>query len=210
MIAGVVGDVRYTSLDTPPDLEIYLPDGIFPEAAMTLLVKTTTNPLAAIGDVRARVAQVDREAFVTDVRSMDDLILESLSSRWFATLLVTTCAAIGVALALSGIYGVVAQAAVQRKLEIGIRMALGATPKRVVGLMLQRSASPVAVGVAIGLLGALWITRLLSAMLFGIRPIDPATFAVATVVFASVALVAAAAPAQRATKVDPLVALRCE
>jgi putative ABC transport system permease protein len=210
IIAGVVGDVRYTSLDTPPDLEIYLPDGIFPEAAMTLLAKTTTNPLVAIGAVRARVAQVDREAFVTDVRSMDDLIVESLSYRWFATLLVNKCAVIGLALALSGIYGVVAQAAVQRKLEIGIRMALGATQRRIVGLMLQRSAVPVAVGVAVGLLGAIWITRLLSAMLFGIRPIDPATFAAETVMFAAVALLAAVAPALRATKVDPLVALRCE
>jgi putative ABC transport system permease protein len=209
-IAGVVGDVRYSGLDAPPEMEIYLPDGIFPESAMTLLVKTAGDPLRLVSNVRARIAQVDREAFVSDIHTMDDLIGESLVSRLFATLLLTVCAGIALLLALSGIYGIVSQAAVQRRLEIGIRIALGATPRRVIGLMLQRAASPVVAGAALGLLATIATTRLVSALLFGVQPFDPLTFAGATGAFAAVALIAALIPARRAARVDPLVALRSE
>jgi putative ABC transport system permease protein len=209
-VAGVAGDVRYAGLDAPPELEIYLPDGIFPESAMTLLVKTAGSPLLAAGATRARIAEIDSEAFVSDVKSMDDLIGDSLASRSFATLLLTLCAAVALVLALSGIYAIVAQAAVQRKLEIGIRMALGATGARVVGLMLRRSTAPVMVGVAAGLLSTLATTHLLSAMLFGVQPFDPLTLGAVTALFATVALASALVPARRATHVDPLIALRCE
>jgi predicted permease len=209
-IAGVVGDVRYSSLDAPPEMEVYLPDGIFPESAITLLTKTAADPLLEVAAVRARIAQVDPEAFVTDVRSMDDLIVESLAARWFGTLLLTLCATIALALALSGIYGIVSQEAVQRKFEIGIRMALGATPARVTGVMLQRSMRPVVLGTLVGLLATAAATRLLATLLFGIQPFDPPTIAAAVAMFAGVALAAALIPARRATRVDPLVALRCE
>jgi predicted permease len=209
-VAGVVGDVRYAGLDTPPDLEIYLPEALFPQSAITLLVKTTTNPSAVVADVRARVARIDREAFITDVRTMDELIADSLASRWFATLLLTLCAGIALILALTGIYGIVAQAVVQRTFEVGVRLALGSTPRRIVCLMLRRSALPVAAGAVLGLLGTVAAARLLSAMLFGVRPFDPATFSAATVLFVLVALVAAFLPARRAARVDPLIALRCE
>jgi putative ABC transport system permease protein len=209
-VAGVVGDVRYAGLATPPDFEIYLPEALFPQSAITLLVKTTTNPAAAAPDIRARVARIDREAFVTDVRTMDELIADSLAPRWFATLLLTLCAGIALILALSGIYAIVAQAVVQRKFEIGVRLALGSTPRRIVRLTLRRSAFPVAAGVVLGLLGTLATARLLSAMLFGVHAFDLATFSAATGLFVVVALVAAFIPARRATKVDPLVALRWE
>jgi putative ABC transport system permease protein len=209
-VAGVVGDVHYSGMDAPPEQDIYLPDGLFPEAAMTLLVKTATNPRAAVADVRARIAQVDREAFVADVRTMDDLIRASLASRLFATLLLTICAVVALLVALSGIYGIVSQAAVQRRLEIGIRIALGATSGRIVALMLRRSTLPVVAGAAVGLLAAIATTQLLSGMLFGVRPVDPLTFAAATAVFTLVALVSALIPARRAIAVDPLTALRCE
>ena len=209
-VAGVVGDVRYAGLDTPPDFEIYLPEALFPQSAITLLVKTTTNPSAVVTDIRARVARIDREAFVTDVRTMDDLIADSLASRWFATRLLTLCAGIALILALSGIYAIVAQAVAQRTFEIGVRLALGSTPGRIVGLMLRRSALPVAAGVVLGLLGTIATARLLAAMLFGVHPFDSATFGAATGLFVVVALVAAFLPARRATKVDPLVALRSE
>jgi predicted permease len=209
-VAGVVADVRYTSLDAPPEMEIYLPDGIFPEAAITLLVKTTEDPRRAEADVRARVTNIDREAFVSDVRTMTELISESLASRMFTTLLLTICAGMGLALALSGIYGIVSQAAAQRKLEIGIRIALGATPRRIIALMLRRATWPVIAGAAIGLAGTLATAHLLSALLFGIQPFDPLTFAAATAIFTAVALVSAVIPAKRATHVDPIVALRAE
>jgi putative ABC transport system permease protein len=209
-VAGVVGDVRYSGLDTPPEFEIYLPEALFPQSAITLLVKTTMNPLRVVGDIRSRIARIDREAFVTDVRTMDELIADSLAPRWFATLLLAVCGGLGLLLSLSGIYGIVAQAVVQRRFEIGIRLALGSTPKRVVRLMLQRSVSPVATGAIVGLVGMVATAHLLSAMLFETAPFDPATFIAATGLFFLVALIAAFLPARRATKVDPIVALRCE
>jgi putative ABC transport system permease protein len=209
-VAGVVGDVRYAGLDTPPGLDIYLPEGLFPQSAITLLVKTVTNPVGIVADVRSRIAQIDREAFVTDVRTMDGLIGDSLGSRWFATLLLAVCAALGLLLALSGIYSVVAQAVVQRRFEIGVRLALGATPRRIVRLMIQRCVSPVAAGAIVGFVGMIAAAQLLSAMLFAVQPFDPPTFVAAIGLFVAVALIAAFVPARRASRVDPIIALRCE
>jgi predicted permease len=209
-VAGVVGDVRYEGLDTPPGFEAYLPIGVFPQSAITLLMRTSPNPAAVIDDVRARILAINREAFITDVRTMDELVGDSLSSRWFATLLLAVCATIGLVLALSGIYSIVTQAVVQQQFEIGVRLALGATPRAVVRLMRRRSVIPVAAGAAIGLFVMMATGRLLSAMLFETGPLDPATFVGATVLFVLVAFIAASVPARHATKVDPLVALRCE
>ena len=208
-VAGVVGDVRYAGLDVPPDLEIYLPEGLFPQSAITLLVKTT-NPQGMVADIRARIARVDREAFVTDIRTMDELISDSLVSRWFATLLLAMCAGLGLLLALSGIYAIVAQAVAQRRFEIGVRLALGATQRRVVRHMLQRSIAPVAAGAVVGLAVTIATAHVLSAMLFDTRPFDPATFAAATGLFVAVSLIAAFLPARHATKIDPIIALRSE
>ena len=209
-VAGVVGDVRYEGLDTPPGFEVYLPIGVFPQSAITLLIKTSANPAAINDDVRARILGINREAFITDVRTMDELIGDSLSSRWFATVLLAVCAMVGLLLALSGIYSIVTQAVIQQQFEIGVRLALGATPRAMVGLMRRRSVIPVAAGAAVGLVVMTATARLLSAMLFETRSLDPMTFIGATVVFVLVAFIAASIPARRATKVDPLVALRCE
>ena len=209
-VAGVVGDVRYAGLDAPPEFEIYLPEALFPQSAITLLVKTTVNPIRVADDIRSRIARIDPEAFVTDVRTMDELIADSLAPRWFPTLLLAVCGGLGLLLALSGIYGIVAQSVVQRRFEIGVRLALGSTPRRVVRLMVQRSVLPVGVGVALGLVCMVATARLVSAMLFDTAPFDPTTFIAATGLFVLVALIAAFIPARRATKVDPMVALRCE
>jgi macrolide transport system ATP-binding/permease protein len=209
-VAGVVGDVRYDGLDTPPGFESYLPIGLFPQSAITRLIKTSTNPAMIIDDVRARILGINREAFITDVRTMDELIGDSLSSRRFGTVLLAACATIGLLLALSGIYSIVTQAVVQRRFEIGVRIALGATPLSVVRLMRRRSVIPVTAGAAVGLVVMAATAHLMSAMLFETAPLDPVTFVSATVLFVLVALIAASVPARRATKVDPLIALRCE
>jgi predicted permease len=209
-VAGVVGDIRYAGLDSPPDLEIYLPEALFPQSAITLLIKTTTNPLDLVDDARARIARVEPESFVTDIRTMDGLIADSLASRWFATLLLAVCATLGLVLALSGIYGTVVQTVVQRRFDIGVRLALGATPGRVVGHILQRSAWPVVAGSIAGLIATFGVAQLLSSMLFDTPPIDPATFVSAAGLFVSLSLSAAFFPAHRATRIDPLVTLRCE
>jgi len=209
-VGGVVGDVRYAGLEIPPDFEIYLPERLFPQSAITLLVKTTANPLRIVADLRDRIARVDREAFVTDVRTMDGMIADSLASRSFATVLLAVCAAIGLLLALIGIFGTVAQTVVQRRFEIGVRLALGATPQRVVRQMLQFSIAPVAAGAVVGLGAMIVVAQLLSAMLFETHPFDIATFVAAAALFASVALVAAYLPARRVTEVSPLSILKCE
>jgi hypothetical protein len=209
-VAGVVGDVRYAGVDALPDLDVYLPERLFPQSAITLLVKTAGDPSRVVDDVRAGVARVDREAFVMDVRTMDGLVADSLSSRWLASLLVGVCGALGLVLALTGIYGIVTQAVVQRRFEIGVRLALGSTPSGVVRLMLQRAIRPIALGGLIGLVCMTAIARLLSTMLFQTPPFDPVTLVATTGLFLLVAIVAALVPARRAARVDPLVALRCE
>lgn len=209
-IAGVVADVRYAGLDKEPELEVYLPETLFPQSAITLVVKTTTNPSRLIADIRGRIARVDREAFVTDVRTMDQLIGDSLASRWFATMLLGVCAALGLLLAVSGIFATAAQTVVQRRFEIGVRLALGATPRRVVGNMLQHVISPVAAGSVVGLAAMVAAARLLSAMLFATQSLDPATFVEAGGLFLGVSVIAAYVPARRASTVDPLVTLKCE
>jgi putative ABC transport system permease protein len=209
-IAGVVGDVRYAGLDVPPDLEIYLPDGLFPESAMTLVLRTHGEPHGAVASVRNRIQGVDRDALVSDIHTMDELVSQSVAGRSFATLLVTICAAVAVILALSGVYGIVAQAAAQRRAEVGIRMALGGTPTAVVGWMLRYTMQPIAIGAALGILGAAAATRVLATLLFDIRPQDPATYVMTVGTFAVLAAAAGFVPALRATRSDPLTVLRCD
>jgi predicted permease len=209
-IGGVAGDVRYAGLDTPPDLEIYLPDGLFPESAMTLVVRTRGEPRDAVASVRGRIESVDRDALVSDVHSMDELMSESVAGRSFATLLLTICAAVAVVLALSGVYGLVAQTAAQRRAEVGIRMALGGSASAVIGWMLRRTMQPVLIGGAFGVLAAAAMTRLVATLLFDVGPQDPATYVMTVGIFALLAGAAGLVPALRATRSDPLTTLRCE
>ena len=210
IVAGVVGDVRYGGLDAAPDLEIYLPDGLFPESAMTLVVRTVGDPHGVVSGVRSRIAEVDRDALVSDVQTMDELMSRSVAGRSFATLLLTICALVAVVLAVSGIYGIVAQAAAQRRTEVGIRMALGGSANAVVAWMLRRTLQPILFGAAVGILGAVLTARILSALLFEVGPQDPATYMTTVGLFALLAGFAGFVPALRATRSDPLTVLRCE
>jgi predicted permease len=207
-IVGVVGDVRYAGLDVPPDMEIYLPDGLFPESAMTLVLRTHGDPHEAAASVRSRIQGVDRDALVSDIHPMTELMSQSVAGRSFATLLVTICAAVAVLLALSGVYSIVAQAAAQRRTEVGIRMALGGSASAVVGWMLRQTMQPIAIGAALGILGATATARVLATMLFDIGPQDSATYLLTVGTFALLAGAAALVPALRATRSDPLTALR--
>jgi putative ABC transport system permease protein len=209
-IAGVVGDVRYAGLDSPPTLEIYLPEALFPQSAITLVIRTTVDPLSIVTDVRSQIQRIDREAFVTDVRTMDGLVADSVAPRRFGTVLLGVCAMLGLTLALGGIYGLIAHTVAQRQFEIGVRVALGATGPGVMRLMLQRAVTPVAIGTAAGCVTMFAVGRLLSSMLFETSTYDGVAFAAAAGVFVTVAVVAAALPARRATTVDPLVVLRAE
>jgi ABC-type antimicrobial peptide transport system permease subunit len=141
---------------------------------------------------------------------MDQLIGDSLASRWFATMMLAVCAALGLLLAVSGIFATAAQIVVQRRFEIGVRLALGATQRGVVRSMLQRAVSPVVAGSAVGLGATVAAARLLSSMLFATQPLDPVTFVEAAALFLAVSALAAYVPARRASKVDPLITLKCE
>jgi putative ABC transport system permease protein len=209
-IIGVVGDVRYTGLDADAGNEIYLPEGLYPQSAITLLVRTDRDPLALYPDMHARIAAIDKDAFVFDVKPMTQLIAESLAPRRFSTILLSAFAVVALMLSLAGIYAVIAHSVAQRTMEIGIRIAMGASPARVTALMLRYGLFPAMCGMALGWSGAWAISRLFSAMLFGVRPLDLPTWILVSSSTLAVAGIASYLPARRACSVDPTVALRAE
>jgi putative ABC transport system permease protein len=209
-IIGVVGDVRYTGLDADPGNEFYLPEGLYPQSAITLLVRTDRDPLALYPSMHGRIAEIDNDAFIFDVKPMTQLIAESLAPRRFSTMLLMTFAGVALMLSLSGIYAVIAHSVAQRTVEIGIRMAMGASPARVTGLMLRYGLLPVICGMAVGWSGAFAMSRLLSSMLFDVDPLDVSTWMLVSGSMLAVACIASYLPARRACRVDPTVALRAE
>jgi putative ABC transport system permease protein len=209
-IIGVVGDVRYTGLDADAGNEFYLPEGLYPQSAITLLVRTNRDPLALYPDMHRRIAAIDKDAFVFDVKPMTRLVAESLAPRRFSTILLSAFAVVALMLSLAGIYAVIAHSVAQRTVEIGIRIAMGASPARVTSLMLRYGLLPVVCGMALGWSGAFAISRLLSAMLFEVGPLDPPTWILVSGSMLAVACIASYLPARRACSIDPTVALRTE
>ncbi len=209
-IIGVASDVRYTGLDAEAGNEFYIPEGLFPQAAITLLVRADRDPLPLVPELRRRIADVDKDAFVTDVKPMTALVSESLAPRRFATLLLSAFAGVALLLSLLGIYAVIAHAVAQRTVEIGIRIAVGASPARVTGSMLRYGLLPALVGMALGWSGALALSRVLSATLFGVSPLDLPTWVLVSGCMLAVASLASYLPARRACLVDPTTALRAE
>jgi putative ABC transport system permease protein len=209
-IIGVVGDVRYTGLDEESGNELYLPEGLYPESAITLLARTDRDPLPLFPGMHRRIVDIDKDAFVFDVKPMTQLISESLAARRFSTTLLSAFAAIALMLSLAGIYAMIAHAVTQRTFEIGIRIAMGASPARVTGLMLRQGLFPAISGMAIGWAGALAISRSFSAMLFGVAPVDLRTWIAVSGCMLAVAFIASYLPARRACRIDPATALRAE
>ncbi len=211
-IVGLIDNLRSASLDARPQPEIYSPASQQSETREIWVALRSGNgrPLQLVGAIRDAVHQADPEQSIGDIVSLEQLIGRQTAARRFNTTLLTIFALLAVGLALVGIYGVTAYAVTQRTRELGIRMALGARGVDVVGLLMQESLRRVAVGVGLGLLAALGVTRALSAMLFEVAPRDAVTFAGTALLLIAVALVATWVPARRATKVDPMVALRYE
>jgi predicted permease len=210
VIIGVVGDVRYTGLDAEPGNEVYLPEGLFPQSAITLLVRTDRDPMPLNPAMHKRLVDIDKDAFVFDVKPMTQLVAESLAPRRFSTILLSTFAVVALILSLAGIYAVIAHSIAQRTFEIGIRIAMGASPARITGLMLRYGITPAVCGLAAGWSGALAISRFLAAMLFGVGPLDLPTWIVVSGCMLAVACIASYLPARRACRVDPVAALRAE
>jgi len=177
---------------------------------MTFVLRTESDPHTLAGAVRNVIQQMDKNQPVMDVATMDDVIATSIAPRRFNAMLLSIFALLALILAAVGIYGVVAYSCSQLTHEFGIRMALGAERRQVLRIVLAASARTALGGAALGLLAAVGLTRLMSSMLYGISAHDPLTLAGVTFLLFLVALVGAYVPARRATRVDPLVALRCE
>ncbi len=210
MVVGVVGDVRYIGLDREPAPVVFTSIEQFPASALTLAVRTRIAPESLIGAIRAEVQNLDQEQPIYHVATMEQRVADSVGPRRFDALLLGLFAAIAASLAAVGIYSVMSYWVTQRTHEIGVRMALGATPRQVLEIVIGRAAGLTIAGLTVGLLGAFALTHSLATLLFGVAPIDPLTFAVVSIVLAGIALAASWLPALRATKVDPMVALRYE
>ncbi|HEU0178676.1 MAG TPA: ABC transporter permease [Blastocatellia bacterium] len=216
-IVGVVADVRHSGLDVPAMPEVYLPfrQSLFSVAdsnlrSLYLVIRTAADPLSGMAMARGRIAALDKDQPLTDIRTMEQRLNGSIAQRRFNMLLLGLFAAVALTLAALGIYGVLSYAVTQRTREIGIRLALGAAPRDVLGLVLLQGVALVLAGVALGLIAALAVTRLLADLLYGVGATDAMTFIVIPLLLGSVALLACWIPARRATKVDPLIALRHE
>ena len=177
---------------------------------MRLSVRTTGDPLAVLRAVEGQLYAVDRSQPVFDVKTMEQRVADTLAPQRFQLLLIGTFAAMAVILAALGVYGVMAYLVTRRTREIGIRMAIGARPEQVRGQILRESLALAATAVAAGVAGAWGLTRYLTAMLYGVTPLDGVTFSAAALVLVAVAMAASLLPARKASRVDPVVALREE
>ena len=210
-IIGIVGDVRHESLDTESGPEYYVPYTQAPEPSMSLVVRTSTdNPGSLAAGLRDMIKQMDKDQYVAAIQPMTKLVAESVARRRFNALLTGLFAAVALLLAAVGIFGVLNYTVAQRTQEIGLRVALGAQTRDVLRLVLGHGVRLIIFGLVLGLAASFALTRILAGMLFGVTPTDPVTFVGVSFLLGSVALLACYIPARRATKVDPLVALRYE
>jgi putative ABC transport system permease protein len=207
-IIGVVGDVHQLGLDTAPLPTVYWPHSELVMSGMTILARTSNDPLALLSTIRNQLQQLDPELPMAAVATMDQLLADSLSRSRFTMFLLGIFAAVALLLAAVGIYGLIAYSVTQRTQELGIRIAFGAQRHDVLRLVLAQGTRLTLLGLALGILAALALSRLLATLLFGVTATDPLTFAGVVVLLALVALAACFIPAHRATRVDPMVALR--
>jgi putative ABC transport system permease protein len=209
-IVGVAGNVRHFRLDMEPRPEIYRPYLVSPLGSPIVVVRTTADPGILAAAVRNEVHSIDPDIPLSKVSTMPQLISRSVAPRRFSMLLLATFGALALLLATVGIYGVMSYSVTQRTREIGIRMALGAQASDVLKMVLRGGIALALLGVVGGLAGAFVLTRWMAAILFGVTPTDAATFVLVPSCLILVAMLACYLPARRATKVDPLVALRYE
>ena len=207
-IIGIVGDVRYDSLTDEAPPMVYFPLPVLTYSSMTLVLRTTGDPADMAPTVRRVVHEIDPNQPISDVRTMDQVMAKTVGRARFNTLLLGLFAGLATLLAAVGIFGVMSYSVNLRTREIGLRMALGARQGEVLRLILKQGFLFTLIGIGLGLAGALALTRLLSGLLYGVGSTDPATFAAIVALLTAVSLIACYIPARRATRVDPLIALR--
>jgi putative ABC transport system permease protein len=209
-VVGVAGDVKYSGLEMGPTIDLYLPQGLFPQRAITLMARTRSDPLNEAPVVGERIRAVDPHAFITDVRSMNQLIAGSQAARRAGTLLASAFATIALLLVVAGAYSVISQAVGERRLDLAIRSALGAGRWQIVATTMRTALQPAAVGIALGALAAVGLTRIMRSLLFEVTALDIVTWSGAGAVILSACITATYLPARRAARVDPMATLRAE
>src|SRR6266566_408588 len=211
-VIGVVGNVLHEGLDGEAKAEMYLPveQSSNIESDPTIVVRTVLDPGPAAAELRGAVSAIDGTVPVDRIETMRQLVSGSVAQPRFRTMILAAFSMLALVMAAIGIYGVMNYLVIQRTREFGIRLSLGATGGDVLRLVLGRAAMLIAVGLCLGLLGSVVLARLIASLLYGVTPLDPLTFAAVSLLLSAVALFASYIPARRASKIDPLVALRCE
>ena len=207
-IVGIVGDIRQYSLDRPPNMEAYIPQAQNMDYGFNLVVRTTLDPVKLENTVRAAFRAVDQTQPLYNVRPLETYVADSMATRAFTLALLALFGALAILLAAVGIYGVISYSVTLRTREVGIRMAMGAASGDVLGMVLRQSLRLIGIGLAAGFVASLGVTRFLGSLLFEVRPTDLATSAGVAAVLAAIALIASYLPALRATRIDPVAALR--
>ncbi len=207
-VVGIVADTKQTSLDAPAEATVYLPNAQAPTGSIWLVLHTAIEPNALAHDVKRIVAEVDPSIPIAGIQAFDDILSYSLRPRRFTLLLFVSFAAAALLLAIVGVYGVLSHGTAERAREIGVRIALGAQPGDIVRMVMRQGLGSACVGIVIGLLGSAAATRVLSGLLFSVTPFDAVTFGAVSAIMLATAMLACYVPARRATRVDPLVALR--
>ena len=209
-IVGIVGDVKQASLNAETMPGVYLPFQQFPYPGMTMVIRTQSDMASITSAVRRELQAIDGNVPISEVKSMEQVISASVAQRRFSMMLLGLFALVALLLSAVGIYGVMAYSVSERSHEIGIRIALGARSRDILRMVLGQGMILTLIGLAVGLAGALALTRLMSSLIYGVSATDPLTFAGVSLALGSVALLACYIPARRATRVDPMEALRDE
>lgn len=209
-IVGIVGDVKHTSIDSEMRPHIYWPQAQRPSAGMTIVIKSSSDPATVISAVRNEIWSIDRNQPVGDVKVMEQYVSDSLSRRRLNMTLLGIFAALALLLATVGIYGVMSYTVTQRTREIGIRIALGANSSDVIRLVTGQGMIPAVMGIVLGIAASMGLTRSISSLLYGVSANDPLIFTGVAILLTLIALLASYIPARRATRVDPMIALRQE
>jgi predicted permease len=207
-VVGVVGDVRFFTLDSLPKADVYLPFAQSPAGRMMLFVRTPGRPVALAGAVRRALHELAPALPVYDVATMESRVADATAYTRFSTVLLALFAAVALALATIGVYGVISYVVAQRTREIGIRVALGATRRNVVGLVVGQGVAIAAAGAVLGIAAALVATKVLRSLLYDVAPSDPWTFAGVVALLAAAVILASWLPAHRAASIQPTEALK--